>query len=158
MGHAVSQFLSLRVVGDARAAARLGDLARRGADPRPVWPVLAQRFTAMERQQFATAGQGRWPALAPSTIRSKPPGKPIMRRSDRLYESLAGADGPAIDEEGTFVARFGTNVPYARFHQRGVKGRLPKREVIRFTPAERAAWIRIMRRYIVTGALPGGSR
>lgn len=146
-------FLSIRVDGGDHATARLRDLARRGADPRPVWPVLADRFTAMERQQFVTEGHGRWPALAPSTLASKGPGQPMMRRSDRLFESLTGADGPAINEQFGHIARFGTDVPYARFHQRGVKGRLPRRKVVQFTAAERAAWVRIMRRYVVTGRL-----
>lgn len=145
--------LSIRVDGGDHAAVRLRDLAQRGTNPRPVWPVLAARFTAMEREQFATEGHGRWPALAPSTLRSKPAGQPMMRRTDRLYESLTGADGPAINEQFGHVARFGTDVPYARYHQRGVKGRLPRRRVVQFTAAERAAWIRIMRRYVVTGRL-----
>ena len=108
-------FLSVRVEGGDHATARLRDLARRGSDPRPVWPVLADRFVAMEREQFATQGHGRWPALAPSTLRSKPAGLPMLRRSDRLYESLTGSDGPAINEQFGYVARFGTDVPYAKF-------------------------------------------
>lgn len=145
--------LSMRVEGGDRATARLRDLARRGADPRPVWPVLADRFTAMERQQFATQGHGRWPALAPSTLASKGPGQPMMRRTDRLFESLTGAGGPAINEQFGHVARFGTDVAYAKFHQRGTKRGLPRRKVVQLTAAERAAWVRIMRRYVVTGRL-----
>lgn len=109
----------------------------------------------MEREQFATGGQGRWPALASSTLRSKPPGKPIMRRSDRLYESLAGAGGPAIKEPGRHSLRLGTDVPYAAYHQsRRRRRRLPRREVIRFTGAERSAWRRIIARYLISGRLP----
>lgn len=81
----------------------------------------------------------------------------MMRRSDRLYESLVGAGGPAINEQFGHVARFGTDVAYARFHQRGVRGRLPRRKVVQFTAAERAAWVRIMRRYVVTGRLERGA-
>jgi len=154
----VTGFLSLRVEGGDHAAVRLQDIARRGADPSPVWPVLAARFTAMEREQFATEGHGGWPPLAASTLRSKPLGQPMMRRTDRLYESLTGADGPAINEQESTFARFGTDVPYARYHQQqggrgGRRGNLPQRKLIDFTPAERAAWKRIVRHYIVTGQL-----
>lgn len=151
-------YLSVRVTGVERSAERLRSIGARGANPSPLWPVLAQRFTAMEREQFATQGHGAWPPLAASTIASKPPGMPIMRRTDRLYESLTGSDGPAINEQDARFARFGTDVPYARYHQQqggrgGRRGNLPQRKVIDMTSTERAAWARIARRFIMTGEL-----
>jgi len=66
------------------------------------------------------------------------PGKTILRRTDRLYESylyghVFGTGGVAEASEDNF--EYGTDVPYAYYHEFGITpadgwGNLPKRAVI----------------------------
>jgi len=93
-----------------------------------------------EKDLFRSGGgagkHGKWPSLNPKYAAWKSkryPGKPIMVLTDRTILSLIGKSGDAISSvfksgDRWYITR-GTDVPYAKYHQKG-KGRLPTRRVI----------------------------
>lgn len=106
--------------------------------------AMEQRSHVVAKQQFSSRGgrgaHGIWQPLSPeyAAIKSKMfPGKSIMRRSDKLYNSLT-ADGPDNISRGTNQAlgysfTMGTRVKYALFHQKGgtkQKGKPPMRKLL----------------------------
>jgi hypothetical protein len=84
---------------------------------------LTDPFTAFEQvyidqtvQVFASEGLPEpWPALSPAYSQWKEkayPGMPMMRRTDRLFESVTGQSDEGFWEVGPRSIRFGTRVPY----------------------------------------------
>lgn len=126
-------------------------------DMRPAWNAIADRFAHVERRQFAGEGtfSGGWSPLSPRYARWKArhyPGKTILRRTDDLWRSLTERPfGIDIIEKQTMV--IGSDVEYGAYHQAGA-GRLPRRRPIELTDRERATWVKIVQRYLVTGEAP----
>ena len=100
-------------------------------------PVFTKARSYLEREygaNFATRGvlaegspwaaYGKWSAEAGQPAR--------LVRTGRLMESLTNLRG-APNDVGIREATFGTNVPYAKFHQYGTEN-MPAREIV-FTPA-----------------------
>lgn len=77
---------------------------------------------------------------------------PIMRKTDRLFESLTNLRG-APNEVNRRNARFGTAVEYARFHQDGTR-KMAKRQVVFEPPMFAQRLGAIAGGYIVRAALP----
>jgi phage gpG-like protein len=71
---------------------------------------------------------------------------PVMRRTGRLFNSLANLAGPE-NVVTPMSAQFGTSIEYAKFHQYGTE-KMAKRQIL-FTPrtfaegvaSESAAWV-----------------
>lgn len=107
---------------------------------RNVSTVLTKRFQTLSKHHFSRLGSfgahGAWPPLSDAYGQWKRkhfPGKPLMRREDKLFDSLT-SDSPDSISRGTnaangFIFRFGSQVEYAEYHQKG-KGKLPMRKVI----------------------------
>ena len=107
--------------------------------------AMEQRSHVVAKQQFSSRGSrgahGLWDALDPKYAEIKKklfPGKPIMRRKDKLYNSLTSSGGDNISI-GTNTAlgysfTMGTNIDgYPLEHQKGgtkVKGRPPMRKLL----------------------------
>lgn len=86
-------------------------------------------FSILRRFLRFSQGNGDWRRLKPATVRQKGGDRRILRRTDRLMRSLQpGNPGNVlvVDKRG---ATFGTLVPYAPYHNLGVPGRLPKRQI-----------------------------
>lgn len=83
-----------------------------------LWRRFARTMAAIERDRFATEGHGDWPPLAPSTLIEKEregfPWFPLIR-TGRLYESLTDAELAMRMDPDTMT--WGTDVPYAKYHQ-----------------------------------------
>lgn len=82
---------------------------------RPVWQRQIRRVFNAEGLPV------RWPALNPNYSAWKSrhfPGKPMMRRTDRLFSSLTGQTGDTIWVVTPRTIRMGTKVPYWKFGQR----------------------------------------
>ncbi len=106
--------------------------------------VLEKRSFVVAKQQFSSRGgrgqHGTWQALSAdyAAVKAKMfPGKPIMRRKDRLFNSLtsAGGDNISIGANTALGYSFtmGTKVPYGIEHQKGgtkVKGQPPMRKLL----------------------------
>lgn len=104
-------------------------------------PVLLEEADAV----FDNQGYGNWPGLSPYWAAEKPliwgPGRPLMRASDHLYDSLTQVNAlGSVQEVQPDSLTYGTDVPYAYFHEFGITppqnwGRLPKRAVLEnFSP------------------------
>lgn len=107
----------------------------RGRDFAPVFSQQRPRFQAMSALMFKNEGwPSRWPALSPGYAAWKQkhyPGKPMMRRSDRLYDSLVGVTSDSVWKVTKQSIQFGTRVPYWREHQYGDPTRhLPARPTV----------------------------
>ena len=80
------------------------------------------------KRLFDSGGYFQWPALAPSTVARKGHSR-ILIDTRRLIRSVtleSSADKVIEITDNSLV--FGTNVPYARYHEEGTS-RLPKRPV-----------------------------
>lgn len=125
---------------------------------RPAWEVLTSRFAALEARQFASEGRAGspagWAPLSPRYAAWKArhyPGKTILRRTDELYNSLTQRPLDIEVLEPSFML-IGSSVPYGRFHQQG--DGLPRRRPVEFPELERRQWVKVVQRYLVTGAVP----
>lgn len=106
--------------------------------------ALMQRSHVVAKQQFQSTGSrgahGMWQPLSTDyeKVKSKMfPGKPIMRRKDKLFNSLTSQNPDNISRGSNqalgYAYSMGTKVPYALFHQKGgtkIKGRPPMRKLL----------------------------
>lgn len=124
---------------------RLLDVKRRALDLSQPFQAFIPYWMEQERQVFAAQGLPQtWPALSPAYAAWKAkryPGKTILRRSDRLYQSLTTFGADTIAEGRPRSLRFGTRVPYWQFHETGTR-RMPARPVMVLLPA---TWERLNR-------------
>lgn len=92
---------------------------------------IARDFYKIEKQWFASAGGGRWRPLSPRYAARKAkryPGKPILRRTDKMYKEFTGATGHyKISRNTLSIMILGVN--YWIAHEEGLH-RTPQREVI----------------------------
>lgn len=126
-------------------------------DMRPAWEALADRFVALEKRQFATEGlfSGGWAPLSPRYAAWKSrhfPGKPILRRTDDLFNSLTRRP-LGVERIEPDVMVIGSDVSYGKHHQTGTP-RMPRRRPVELTEAERREWVRTIQKYIITGKAP----
>lgn len=143
------------VEGETQIDRTLARFADNVTDAVPLWDKLADRFASVERRQFDSEGaygSGGWPALSPAYAAWKArayPGKPILRRTDELYNSLTRRPfGVEVIEPGFMVV--GSGIDYGRFHQAGAPP-LPQRRPVELPESERRHWVRLIQRFIVTG-------
>lgn len=114
-------------------------------DWRGAWPKVSEKLTEIEVQLFdfvgATGGHGKWADLKPAYARAKQTKRglaPILQASGRLQDSLTGKSSDRIDAHEPLVLRWGTEVPYAVFHQAGTR-KMVARQIFDFTRENRMA-------------------
>lgn len=99
-------------------------------DLEPLWELVKPIAASVEEEQFATQGEGAWPALSESTLAEKEaggwPADPLVRTGS-LKDSLT--DPGLAADTGPRHMVYGTDVPYAIFHQEGTS-RMPQRQVV----------------------------
>lgn len=149
----------VEVFGDKQVERQLLRMGERVADPVPLWESLAEDLLQIEGKQFSSegaSGSGGWAPLADSTLRRKlAKGFPaaILQATQALMDSLTrrGAAGQILDitPEGM---RFGTDVAYGGFHQRGTS-KMPQRRILEFTEMERVALIKKVQLFVVRGVV-----
>jgi len=97
----------------------------------------------------AFEGRGRWEELSPDYREWKElhyPGRTILQRTDRLWNSLTGeGHTDHIFEYDESEFKIGTAVPYATFHQDGTPN-MPQRKIIELTQPQRKRWVQICRK------------
>lgn len=103
-------------------------------------PVMAAQRPRMQEQArlfFNKEGfPTRWPELSPPYAawkRKHFPGKPMMRRSDRLYNSLVSVTPDSVFAATSQGFIYGTRVPYWSLHQFG-RAKMPVRPTIGLDP------------------------
>jgi hypothetical protein len=117
------------------AAPLLFDRAQRNIETRGgfapyAWAPLSPGYAAWKAKRFPSQG--------------------LMRRTDRLFNSLSynnGAAGPGgIARFSKTHAEMGTSVPYAMHHQRGTR-RMPQRVILPLANSE--TWGRLLQRFVM---------
>lgn len=143
------------VEGEAQIDRTLARYADNVSDALPLWDKLADRFASVERRQFSSEGgygSGGWPALSPAYAAWKArayPGKPILRRTDELYNSLTRRPfGVEVLTPASMTVGSGTD--HGRYHQ-AKGGNLPQRRPVELPESERRTWVRLIQRFITTG-------
>lgn len=98
----------------AKAVARLEAMSVRSKDFTQVFTRARNDLERANAENFTTGGLpvGGWKP------RTRDYAWPIMRRTGKLFNSLANMSGPPNVITPT-TASFGTNVEYAKFHQYG---------------------------------------
>lgn len=146
--------LRLEFLGEVQLDRTLARFGEHVGNARALWNVLADRFGALERRQFASEGRysGGWQALSPDYAEWKErhyPGKPILERTGDLLRSLTVRPfGVEVIEDRFMV--LGSGIDYAEFHQAG-GARLPRRRPVELPESERRDWTRRLQRFVVTG-------
>lgn len=96
------------------------------------WQRLSTRYAAQKEKQY--------------------PGKTILRRKDRMYNSLVSKNAPGnVSRVRPLEAEFGTTVPYARHHQTG-GGNLPQREIFRLREQDKRQITKTLHTYLMMQA------
>ena len=145
--------VELTIEGIDDVVASLQGKMKRLRNLRPVWRSLLAWLRQVTIDQFATAGgrsRDRWQPLSPIYGARKSrvwPGKPILRASDRLFQSLTGSNQDSIVEIEAGSFTWGTATPYARYHQRGT-ARIPQRKILVVTKADRRQIIALVRAHL----------
>lgn len=152
--------MTVRATGIAEVVAHLVDVQSRSRDLRPVLEVAAADTVAIIDDAFETSASPSgelWAPLADSTVRRRRQGsaKPLVDTGRLRTSASARAEGATL--------RFGTNTPYAIFHQGG-NGRMrrqflpldgePGAYVLGRSGAALEHWDRVraaVKRYVLTG-------
>ena len=87
-----------------------------------------------ERFKAASAGDGTWPPLAPSTAKRRARKSPdgvarILWVTGELFESLTPGSESNVFELMADRVRYGTSNPIAKYHQQGGRN-LPQRRIL----------------------------
>lgn len=154
--------IDIDVYGDVQLSRELLRFAGRTEDASPAFRAIAILLRRSEKRQFSSKGRhasGGWPALKPSTIaakrRSKDPrvranATRILRATDALMDSLTKkSDGGHTEVVQPHQLVFGTQVDYARYHQKG-EG-VPRRRPLELRGRDRTEMVKQIQRYLVTG-------
>lgn len=124
---------------------------------RQIWEDLIPEVQSILADQFKAEGQGRsgkWKplSLGYAAIKLKQyPGKTILRRTDRLINSLTGRTADTILNIGNSSLEYGTKVFYASFHQTGTR-RMSARRIFDFDEPQRVRFQRSIHRSLVSMA------
>lgn len=95
---------------------------RRAKNIRPLMPTIAQILVTAVEDEFETEGRGRWPDLAPSTIRQRRKGG----AGAKILQDTGVLVGSIRPDHGADFAEAGTDVPYIVYHLEGGP-KIPKR-------------------------------
>ncbi len=143
---------SITEKGADEAGSALEQLGRRAQDARPASYKVRTVFRKAERRRFDYSGPG-WAPLEATTRERKSREQldpRILRAKGALYRSLTSPTAAfQIDRRDRTEFEFGTDVPYARFHEQG-RG-VPQRKLIDLTPAEHRDLTSTIESYIAQG-------
>lgn len=103
--------------------------------------LISEDFKRIEQRRFDAEGPG-WAPLSPAYAATKR-GPQIMVESGDLRDALTGGSGyMEVITDNTAV--FGTDIPYAKYHQYGTTTGLPARELINLNRTEIVGWVKIL--------------
>ncbi len=111
-------------VNHAKLQSAIERLGRGLNDWSGAWPTVAEAVRSMAGAQFESQGasgaSGGWAPLSREYAARKAktyPGKPLMRATDRLYDSVTGISPDTIFDPSANRLTLGTRVPYAALSQ-----------------------------------------
>lgn len=158
--------LSFTFEGVPTIQRRLEGIDARAVDASPAFNAMGDSLRLAEVKQFNSEGAygaggqagyasgSKWAPLSPAYEAWKSqhyPGKGILVRTGALRNSLTKRPF-GIDEVHPTHVQFGSGLPYGIFHQKGTS-KMPARPVISLPETLRREWVKILQRWLVTGAL-----
>lgn len=110
------------------------------------------------KERFDAEGYG-WEKLSTRSAAWKEkryPGKTILRRTDRMYNSLVRKNAPGnVSRVRPLEAEFGTTVSYARHHQTGTAN-MPAREIFQLREQDKRQITKTLHTYLMMQAEEAG--
>lgn len=147
--------LNVKVNGEENILANLTGIAKRSTDLRIPFEAFRPVWIDAIQDAFDAGGDPvPWPELSPAYAGWKAtaaPGKPIMRLSDRLYDSLTSQTSDTIWFAGPRSVQLGTRVPYFIYHQEGTQN-MPARPVLTLPGHAAATLVTMVLNYVATGS------
>lgn len=152
--------LEIDGLGETIVNRRLLNFEHDLAEPTEALLAIATIMRQGVERQFESEGaygSGGWPALAPSTVRSKAAeglDPRILRATQRLFEALTRKFDPEhIERLSGASLLFGADVPYGAFHQSSApRTRLPFRPPIAPPEGEKRSMVRVAQAALVAAA------
>lgn len=123
-------------------------------DLRPAWRNVLRYMQKATKQQFASEGSrsgSAWKPLSPAYREWKAiryPGKPLLRRTDRLFKALTGKTQDSVQDIQADSLTYGEKTGYGARHQRPKRGRLPRRKFLAVTDEDRRAITKMVRAHL----------
>lgn len=152
--------IQVEVEGQDKWLRRLAGIERRLDDFEPLGRELEPIVYGHLRRWMDTEGDGDWAPLSPAYAEWKAihyPGRKILEREGDLRESLFGPDARysvrRIDRDG---GEWGTNAPYARYHQFSKRATLPRRQVVVMNNDLRKDFLAVVREFTRRTLAAGG--
>lgn len=145
--------IEIQTLGEERLIRGFNRFLEDVKDIRPALYEIQKDFYAMNERNFSAQGKPvPFPPLSPRYAEWKSkhfPGKPIMRATDKLFNSLTGVNQEdaqdTIADVKKMSARFGTRVGYALRHQLGYD--MPMRKIVQLEEESKRRWTHIIHRY-----------
>lgn len=146
--------LEINIEGVQEVVLEMDNLVRRSSNLTEPFQRFQKHWFDSIDQVFADGGDPvEWPALSPAYESRKAvafPGQPIMRASDRLYESLTSQTSDTIWKVGPRHIEFGSRVPYFEYHQQGTPT-MDARPVLVLTDDAADQLVEMVQAYVVDG-------
>ena len=156
----------LDIAGEVQLDRGIARFADGVTDYRPIWPMIAEEFRAIESAQFrsegAEGGQA-WQPLSPAYAQYKEaryPGRPILQRTGDLVASLTKESDPnSVYRPERKSLTLGSKVPYAIYHQSiAPRTKLPRRPEIMLAEKDKRIFMHHMHTYLLQIATQSGFR
>lgn len=123
-------------------------IERRATDLSPLMPIAAETLVGYVNDEWESAGRGRWPGLAASTIakrRKEGAGAQILKDTGRAAASMQAFSGPDFAEAATDVA-------YMAFHASDeARTKIPLRNPFDVLDLAEPEITAMVARYVATG-------
>lgn len=143
--------LLVKVAGNENVLANLDGVVKRSQDMRIPFNLFRKVWIEALEGVFAAEGDPQpWPELSPAYAGWKQnayPGQPMLRLTDRLYDSLTSQTSDTIWFVGPKSMQLGTRVPYFIFHQEGT-ATMPARPILTLPTEAAAALVSMVTNYI----------
>jgi len=144
--------ITATVIGEEQLVRSLDRFTAGVSNLAPAFEEIGTDVREILVEQFAQEGNG-WAPLTPAYAiqkRKRYGDKPILRATDRMFESLTsmGAEGN-VTEIAAMSAAYGTDVFYARYHQTGTS-RMAQRKIFALTEVNKRRIMRTLQRFLVT--------
>lgn len=151
--------IKLSAFGEEQVSREILRVGQHAGDATPAMRVLARFWQHELAANFDSQGShasGGWAPLKPSTVadkRRRGLDPRILHATHALRNSLTRPGAAhSIRVIAPHQAAIGTTVPYARFHQSGTS-KMPRRRPVELSADARKRSVKIVQRYIITGAL-----
>lgn len=160
--------------GDGQSAARrLTQLGKGVSDFQPLWEKIERDFYQMERDHWASQGDGKWAPNSGLYAERKAkhyPGRVVMELTGALYKSMTVQGAPGqVRRVSRSQLVIGTDIHYAAIHHYGSSKRmwvpapfyfwingLPTRPLINVKATDEERWRSLAEEFVADAARKAG--